>query len=75
MEKEVIAVFCRYQHDFNECKYLPKSKFRIVLRARDARGINFTGVILMPGWYLNNDLHDIYEYFQIRYPEFFNDEK
>lgn len=67
----MIAVFCRYQRDFDTNRFLPKKMFVRIKSNQDIRGRTFTGAVLMHDWYLIKELNEAYEDLHRRQPELF----
>lgn len=51
--------------------FIPRKNFKIIKDIKDVRGIKFTSLIMMPGWYNYNTekLEDAFDYIKIHQPE------
>lgn len=69
-----IAVFVRFEREFNEMKLLPKENFIQIRKQDDLFGKRFDGVILGYNWHQRSfDIRGAMEDFEHRHPELFID--
>lgn len=69
----MIAVFTRYERDYNELEMTPKKMFIRVKNINDIRGRKFSGIIRAHDWYRGErDILDAYDHLRVRQPEIFD---
>lgn len=68
----MIAVFCKYQRDFDELIFTPKNILKRIKNAESVFGARFDGVIRMYDWYNGDkELLNAYDVLMARQPELF----
>lgn len=69
----MIAVFCKNENYFIELGATPKNVFKRIRSIEDVRGIKFTGVLAISGWYVDSPkICEAYDALEKRQPELFN---
>jgi len=67
----MIAVFAP-TNSFRRGQLRPEKMFKIIRDVQSIRGVYFTGIIVMPGWYHESvGRQDAYSELEIRQPELF----
>jgi hypothetical protein len=67
----MIAIFAKSQRDIDQMIYSPKRVFINIKNARAIYGRTFTGIILIPGWYTNDEVAQAYGELMKRQPKLF----
>jgi hypothetical protein len=69
----LIAVFCRYERDFDDLTLAPKNMFRRIRNIDDIRGCSFIGVIGLYDWYNGEEkIMEAHDCLHIKQPELFD---
>ena len=66
----MIAIFGQ-QRDISNIRCMPSNNFKIIRDVNSVRGIKFTGIITLDGFYLITNIKDAYDELYKRQPELF----